>query len=81
MQHVKVAVITIALSLPPFLWPPKPARAATVDVAPAMPALAAALLYAEGSVRANAPNATWSTDRPTKTRRSTALTEWPPLMA
>ena len=33
---VKVAAATLALSLPVFLWPPKPARAATTDFAPAM---------------------------------------------
>ena len=45
---VKVATVTLALSLPVFLWPPKPARAATADFAPAMvePALVApALAY------------------------------------
>ena len=35
---VKVAAVTLALSLPAFLWPPKPARAATADFAPAMSA-------------------------------------------
>ena len=37
---VKVAAVTLALSLPVFLWPPKPARAATADVATAMSATA-----------------------------------------
>jgi hypothetical protein len=37
-MHVKVAVMTLALSLPPFLWPPKPARAATADLVPALSA-------------------------------------------
>jgi hypothetical protein len=32
-MRVKVAAVTLALSLPSFLWPPKPARAATVDFA------------------------------------------------
>jgi hypothetical protein len=36
-MRVKVVAVTLALSLPSFLWPPKPARAATVDIAPAMP--------------------------------------------
>ena len=27
----EVAAVTLALSLPAFLWPPKPARAATLD--------------------------------------------------
>jgi hypothetical protein len=31
-MRVKVAMLTLALSLPSFLWPPKPARAATADV-------------------------------------------------
>lgn len=35
---VKVAAATVALAVPAFLWPPKPARAATVDVAVTMPA-------------------------------------------
>ena len=35
-MRVKVAVLTLALSLPAFLWPPKPARAATADFAPPM---------------------------------------------
>ena len=30
---VKVVAVTLALSLPAFLWPPKPARAATADFA------------------------------------------------
>ena len=33
-MRVKVAILTLALSLPSFLWPPKPARAAAVDIAP-----------------------------------------------
>jgi len=37
----KVAAATIALAVPAILWPPKPARAATIDVAIAMPAPAA----------------------------------------
>jgi hypothetical protein len=42
-MRVKVAFLAIALSLPSFLWPPKPARAATADFVPTMavPALAA----------------------------------------
>jgi len=32
-MRVKMAVLTLALSLPAFLWPPKPARAATADFA------------------------------------------------
>ena len=32
-MRVKVAMLTLALSLPSFLWPPKPARAATPDFA------------------------------------------------
>ena len=35
-MRVKVVAVTLALSLPSFLWPPKPARAATADVAPAL---------------------------------------------
>ena len=35
-MRVKVAAVTLALSLPAFLWPPKPARAATADFAPTM---------------------------------------------
>jgi hypothetical protein len=35
---VKVATVTLALAVPAFLWPPKPARAATIDVAVTMPA-------------------------------------------
>lgn len=35
-MDVKVAAVTLALSLPYFLWPPKPARAATPDFAPTM---------------------------------------------
>jgi len=35
---VKVATVTLALAVPAFLWPPKPARAATADFAPAMSA-------------------------------------------
>jgi hypothetical protein len=34
---VKVATVTLALAVPAFLWPPKPARAATVDSAVTMP--------------------------------------------
>jgi len=37
-MHVKVAAVTLALALPSFLWPPKPARAATVDFAPTVSA-------------------------------------------
>jgi len=33
-MHAKVAAATLALSLPAFLWPPKPARAATAEFAP-----------------------------------------------
>ena len=33
-MRVKLAMLTLALSLPSFLWPPKPARAATAEVAP-----------------------------------------------
>ena len=29
----QVAAVTLALALPAFLWPPKPARAATLDTA------------------------------------------------
>ena len=32
----KVATVTLALALPVFLWPPKPARAATIDCAQAV---------------------------------------------
>jgi len=32
----KVAVLTLALSLPSFLWPPKPARAATTEFGPTL---------------------------------------------
>jgi hypothetical protein len=32
-MHGKVAVATLALAVPAFLWPPKPARAAETDVA------------------------------------------------
>ena len=35
---VKVAAVTVALAVPAFLWPPKPARAATVDAVPALSA-------------------------------------------
>jgi hypothetical protein len=35
---VKVATVTLALAVPAFLWPPKPARAATVDYTPALSA-------------------------------------------
>jgi hypothetical protein len=35
-MRVKVAVLTLALSLPSFLWPPKPVRAATADFAATM---------------------------------------------
>ncbi len=41
---VKVATVTLALAVPAFLWPPKPARAATVDFAVTMPAPAAPTL-------------------------------------
>lgn len=34
----KLAAVTLALSLPAFLWPPKPARAATAEIAPAVSA-------------------------------------------
>lgn len=34
-MHAKIAAVTLALSLPAFLWPPKPARAATDDLASA----------------------------------------------
>lgn len=40
----KLAALTIALSVPHFLWPPKPARAATVDWALEMPAPVAQVL-------------------------------------
>ena len=33
---VKVATVTLALAVPAFLWPPKPARAATVADAPVL---------------------------------------------
>jgi hypothetical protein len=32
-MQAKVAAVTVALAVPAFLWPPKPARAATADVA------------------------------------------------
>ena len=35
-MRVKVAALTLALALPAFLWPPKPARASTADLVPAM---------------------------------------------
>jgi hypothetical protein len=35
-MRVKVVAVTLALSLPSFLWPPKPARAATADFAPTL---------------------------------------------
>lgn len=38
----EVAAVTLALALPAFLWPPKPARAATLDAAPAAAAPMAA---------------------------------------
>jgi hypothetical protein len=43
-MRVKIAALTLALSLPSFLWPPKPARAATAEFAfaiaePAPPAI------------------------------------------
>jgi hypothetical protein len=41
-MRVKVAILTLALALPSFLWPPKPARAATADFAPTMSELALA---------------------------------------
>ncbi len=34
----KVATVTLALAVPAFLWPPKPARAGTVDFAVTLPA-------------------------------------------
>jgi hypothetical protein len=37
-MRVKTAMLTLALSLPAFLWPPKPARAADADLAPALTA-------------------------------------------
>ena len=37
-MRIKVAVLTLALSLPSFLWPPKPARAATAEFVPTMSA-------------------------------------------
>ena len=33
---VKVAAVTVALAVPAFLWPPKPARAVTPEFVPAM---------------------------------------------
>ena len=33
MMQAKVAAATLALAVPAFLWPPKPARAATIDFA------------------------------------------------
>jgi hypothetical protein len=36
MMGVKVAAVTLALAVPAFLWPPKPARAATADSATAI---------------------------------------------
>jgi hypothetical protein len=44
---VKVATVTLALAVPAFLWPPKPARAAPVDCPPAISAPAA---HAPGKV-------------------------------
>jgi len=41
---VKVAAVTVALAVPAFLWPPKPARAATIDYAPALSAPAVATI-------------------------------------
>ena len=38
---VKVVAVTVALAVPAFLWPPKPARAATIDYAPVLSAPAA----------------------------------------
>jgi hypothetical protein len=35
-MRVKVAIMTLALAVPSFLWPPKPARAATADSVPTM---------------------------------------------
>lgn len=32
----EVAAVILALALPAFLWPPKPARAATLDTAAAL---------------------------------------------
>ena len=43
----QVAAVTLALALPAFLWPPKPARAAPVDCPPAISAPAA---HAPGKV-------------------------------
>ena len=37
-MQAKVAAVTIALAVPAFLWPPKPARAATTEFAPAVSA-------------------------------------------
>lgn len=37
-MNAKVAAVTVALAVPAFLWPPKPARAATIDVAQAVSA-------------------------------------------
>ena len=37
-MHAKVAAVTVALAVPAFLWPPKPARAATADFAPTVSA-------------------------------------------
>ena len=38
----QVAAVTLALALPAFLWPPKPARAATVDTSAGVVASSAA---------------------------------------
>lgn len=43
-MSVKVAAVTVALAVPAFLWPPKPARAATVELAVAMPAPAPSIV-------------------------------------
>ena len=37
----KVAAVTIALAVPAFLWPPKPARAATAEYTLSEPAAVA----------------------------------------
>ena len=37
-MHAKVVAVTVALAVPAFLWPPKPARAATADSAATVPA-------------------------------------------
>jgi hypothetical protein len=35
-MRANTAILTLALSLPAFLWPPKPARAADTELAPAL---------------------------------------------